>query len=672
MSHDTSGLIPIFLAEARERLDALKEQAEIAKSSPEAWEEVRRQLHGLKGAARMLGLNELAALCHRGEDLITGDAKPAEETLLEILHEIEAKTDELEKAPQKEKKAGKASGRRASDDLRPGPPARVREGVIGVPSWVLDEATERATRLRHLTGAEGSGIEELFELSRFAETGVTDREPRQVLATLAISLRQVAMELDRAHRPVLELVRQHQEDLVRVHRQPLRPYLGRIARHAEELAHTLGKAVSVTVTCERVTLDRRRMGALEEPILHLVRNALDHGLESPEERRAAGKPLPAILEIGGRGEGGMVLIWVKDDGRGLDGEAIARRAEELGLLPEGGRASLSEPELLNLLFRPGFSTATQVTEISGRGIGLDAVAAVVHRLGGRVRVESEIGKGTTVHLKVPAVRRGEHVLVLAAGGLHAAVPTTHVLRFLHLSRCELSTVDGGEVAQIDGREVRFQRLARLFGEGQGEGEETLVLLSAGESEVGLVVDRTIGEEDVVLRPFPAIAGAHPVFESVALLSNGLPVPVLSPRLLAALQPGEIPALLKGRGSRRLRVLVADDSRVTREMLRRVLESGGCTVSAVASGEEALGRLQDRSWDCLVTDVEMPGMDGLQLTRRIRNIPPLRHLPIIVVSTRGSPEDRMAGLEAGADAYLTKQGMTPRELMRLVRRLGGSP
>ncbi len=669
MSRGLGDLIPIFLAEARERLEAMRGHARLAADRPEALEEVRRQLHGLKGAARMLGLEKLAALCHRGEDLVTGNSSVSPENLLAIVDQLQALTDELE-AGSGGTEGARRTGTPPAAAPRSSRPAPRREGVIGVPAKVLDEATERAIRLRLLTSAESAGIEEIFDLSRFAEAGVADREPRQVLATLAISLRQLAMELDRTHRPVLELLRQHQEELVRVHRQPLAPHLRRLARHAGELADSLGKSVRVTVTCGSVTLDRRLMAALEEPILHLVRNALDHGIEPPEEREAAGKPVPGTLEIGARGEGALVYLWVRDDGRGLDPERIARRAVELGLLEAESRASVPDAELLNVVFRPGFSTAGTVTEISGRGIGLDAVAAVVHRLGGRVRVMGAPGRGTTVELQLPAVRRGERVLVLAAGGMQAAVTAGHVQGFVQLSRCELSSEDGTETATFQGRKVRFHRLTGLFGEGGGEAEGTLVLLSAGESEVGLAVDRPLGEEDVMLRPFPALAGSHPVFESVTLLASGLPVPVISSRLLATLRPGEIPALGASGGSRRLRILVVDDSRVTREMIRRVLESGGCKVMAVRSAEEALLRLRDQRWDCLVTDVEMPGINGLELTRKLREIPELRHLPVVLVSTRGLPEDRLAGLEAGADAYLTKQGLTSRELVQLVRRLGG--
>jgi len=672
MSRGAGDLIPVFLAEARERLEILKERAGAAGEAPEALEEIRRQLHGLKGASRMLGLDELASLCHRGEDLLAGAGAVDREALLEVLRGIEAKTDELEAARPG---AGKAAPERKPGvrPARPGASGVVRGGVIGVAARVLDETTARATRLRHLTAAEAGEIEELFELSRFAETGVTEREPGQVLATLAISLRQVAMDLDRTHRTVLELLRQSQEELVRLHRQPVKPYLERLGRHAGELAGALGKQVTVTVQCGRVTLDRRLMGDLEEPLLHLVRNALDHGLESPAERRASGKPPAGALELGARGEGEMVIIWVRDDGRGLDPERIAARARELGLLPEDAKGPQREAELFNLVFRPDFSTAAEVTEISGRGVGLDAVAAVVHRLGGRVELQSEFGKGTTIRLCVPAVRRGENILVVAAGGRHAAVGAVHVLHYVELSRCRLSSEGDTETAFIEEeRPVRIHRLARLFGEPAAHREGFLVVLSSGESEVGLVVERLEGEEEVVLQPFPKIAGSHPVFESVTLLSSGLPVPVLSPRLLAVLRPGEIPSLAEDGRSRRLRVLVVDDSRVTRGMLRRVLEDAGCSVVAVASGEQALRWLRARSWDCLVTDVEMPGMDGLELTRRLRSTKELRHLPIVVVSTRGSPEDRVAGLEAGADAYLTKQSMTSRELVRTVRRFGGVP
>ncbi|HHQ49195.1 MAG TPA: hypothetical protein ENK19_09990, partial [Acidobacteria bacterium] len=573
MSSGVGDLIPIFLAEARERLAALKEHLGGVESDPGAREEVRRQLHGLKGAARMLGLNDLASQCHRGEDLITGEGPVGREELLTVLRQIEAGIEELEVNP------GAAASRDAlQEGARPrrgrlGRSRLVRQGAIAIPADVLDNTTERATRLRHLAGAEAAGIEELFELSRFAEAGVGDQEPRQVLATLAISLRQLAMELDRTHGNMLELLRQSQEELVRVHRQPLRPFLRRLSRHAEELARALGKEVEVSVECGDVTLDRRLMGALEEPILHLVRNAVDHGFESAEERRAAGKP-PARLRLGARTEGATVCLWVEDDGRGIHVEDIVRRAREMGLLPEGDEGSLTRAELLNLVFRPGFSTASSVTEISGRGIGLDAVAAAVHRLGGRVQLDSEPGKGTRVSLFVPAVRRGESVLVVAAAGQLAAVPSAHVLRFVRYRRDQVSaTEDGRNHVVVEGRQLQIHNLSRIFGEEPTGG--LLTVLSAGETEVGLIVDRSVGEEEVVLRPFPRCAGLHPIFESVTVLSNGAPVPVLSARLLAGLGPDDLPELLQMRRSRRLRVLVADDSRVAQGMLRRALEDGDC-------------------------------------------------------------------------------------------------
>jgi len=671
MSRGVDDLIPIFLAEARERLSALREHLDTVERDPAAREEVRRQLHGLKGASRMLGLDGLATLCHRGEDLLREGVLTGREGLLAILQEIESATAELESGGGAGPPEGKIEGAPSSPSAPPDPRS-LRDGVIGVPARVLEDTTERATRLRHLAGAETAGIEELFELARFAEVGVGDREPRQVLATLAISLRQLAMELDRNHGTVVELLRQSQEELVRVHRQPVRPFVRRLARHARELADSLGKDVAVQVEGEDVTLDRRLMAALEESMLHLVRNALDHGLESPPERLAAGKTLPGTLTIGARGEGSAVCIWVQDDGRGLRPDRIARRAHDLGMLPGQGEASLTENDLLNLVFRPGFSTVDHVTELSGRGVGLDAVAAAVHRLGGRLQLESEPGRGTAVLLHIPAVRRGETVFVLAAGSQLAAVSSAHVLRFVRLPVSQ-AAADGQawEEVTVEGRRLRFQRLARIFGERPREGEGILVVLSAGESEVGLLVDRSVGEEEVVLQPFPAVAGVHPVFESVTLLSNGTPVPVLSSRLLAGLGPGDLPEVAPDLRSRRLRVLVVDDSRVTRGMLRRALEDGGCSVQTVAAGEEAFQFLQDQLWDCVVTDVEMPGMSGLELTRRIRATPALRHLPVVVISTRGSPQDRLEGLKAGADAYLTKQSMTSRELVRLVRRLGGA-
>lgn len=219
------------------------------------------------------------------------------------------------------------------------------------------------------------------------------------------------------------------------------------------------------------------------------------------------------------------------------------------------------------------------------------------------------------------------------------------------------------------RLVPLHSLARLLGEPEAKGG-VLLELTTGGSPVALVAESIVGEEEVLIRPLPSVAGKHPVFDSMTLLASARPVPVLSPLLLTTLGGGEaLPTAARPETSP-LRVLLVDDSMVTREMLRRLLEDGGCTVRAASSAAEALRLLAEMRFDCLITDIEMPEMNGLELTRRLRATPDLAQTPVVVVSTRNTAEDRLAGLHAGADVYITKQGMHLRELLRVVRRLGG--
>ncbi|HUO87160.1 MAG TPA: response regulator, partial [Thermoanaerobaculia bacterium] len=454
--------------------------------------------------------------------------------------------------------------------------------------------------------------------------------------------------------------------------QPLRVPLLSIARVARQLAASLGKLVEVEIAGEETRLDRRITRDLEESLVHLVRNAVDHGLETPEERRRAGKPATGRLTITAATSGSRVRLTIADDGPGVDTAAVSRRAVAVGLVERSAVADLGADEIHRLLFSPGFTTRAEVTEVSGRGVGLDVVAAAVTRVGGEVSISSQPGAGTRVEIEVPLARRGEEVMVLAVGQARLAVPSSVVRSVSELRASAVVERDGRHLARRDGRLVPFMSLARYFGEVAADPQLLLEGTVAGQA-IAVAVDDVIGEEEVLLRPVPRAAARLDLLEGVALLASGRPVGVLSPAALGRRDllvhgPSAGPVATKPR--RRVQVLLVEDSLVTREMERRLLEDAGFAVTVAGDADQALSRLAEEAFDCMVTDIEMPGMDGFQLTERLRSMEHFAELPIVVVSTRDRPEDRLRGLTAGADAYLTKQGLNAGELVDQVRRLAG--
>jgi CheY-like chemotaxis protein len=403
-----------------------------------------------------------------------------------------------------------------------------------------------------------------------------------------------------------------------------------------------------------------------------VRNAVDHGIEPTSLRESLGKPAQGHLRLAAVAEAGRVRLTISDDGAGIDPEAVVRQAVRSNLVEAAAAETLTPEEVFRLLFTPGFSTRRKVSEISGRGVGLDVVASAVNRVGGEVFLSSEHGVGTTVVVEVPVARRGEEVLLVRVGRARLAIPATPIREVVKIDQSAVRERDGRTYVKLGDNLIAFLPLGHLFAQPVPDSQLLLLGRVSGQP-LAVSVDSVEGEEEVLVRPMTRSVDVEQAVDGMALLASGDPIPVLSPAVLAKRE------LLKGGRlakpvevvADRVRVLLVDDSLVTREMERRLLEDAGFDVTAASDAEEGLNYLGEGEFDCVVTDIEMPGMDGYELTRRLRGMPQLTHLPIIVVSTRDRPEDRLQGLQAGADAYLTKQALDAGELVDLVRRLSGS-
>ncbi|HEV7536205.1 MAG TPA: response regulator, partial [Acidimicrobiia bacterium] len=372
-----------------------------------------------------------------------------------------------------------------------------------------------------------------------------------------------------------------------------------------------------------------------------IRNAVDHGLERPDRRRAAGKPAVGVVTVSAREQRGTLVLEVADDGGGIDVDAMLHRAAEQGLVPPGQDAGPG----FDLLFRPGFSTAARVTEVSGRGVGLDAVAAMARGLGGAVALRSEPGQGTTFTVTLPLTLAAIRSLLLRAGGRTLALPLAAV----------------GRVERAGARPVAAELAAvlGLNGTGVPAPPARLAVLSLGDDPTAVLVDEIRGEEEIVVANLPLPLRRVRFTAGATILGTGEVVPVLHAAEVfrAAATPVHRPV-----------VVVADDSPAVRAATQAALESAGYEVRPAADGGEALALVEAGGCDAVVSDVQMPGLDGHELCRRLRADRRFRTLPVLLVTSLAAPDDRRRGLDAGADAYLVKGHSDPTVLLTTLRGL----
>jgi chemotaxis protein histidine kinase CheA len=705
-------LVPLFVEEAKDRIERLATSLPRLESEPQAMVEAKRELHTIKGAGRMLQLGPLAELCHAAEEVLaTGrpgfsrlltrvvdalstmietigkGAEPvADADLLDLLAGRTVETPEpvpeplpslpepvlvVETVPDAAPRSAPAAHPQPA--LSPHPALPAVGADIRVDAASLDAIAERATQVRIMALGSHPIVERIYDLARLAEEGLHDPQPAQVLAVLATMLRRVAVEIEGSQRRLIRSADEQLEKMLALQLQPLRGSLHSLARYARELARSLSREVEVELAGEETRLDRRIARELDEALLHLVRNAVDHGIESPEERAARGKPPAGRIRITAAAEGARVRLTIADDGGGIDTERVLQQAVQKKLIDAAAAPGMSRADALRLLFTPGFSTRKNVSEISGRGVGLDVVASIVNRLGGEVFLEATLGQGSTVRVEVPVARRGELVMLVRVGQLRLALPAAVVRRALRMETRNVVERDGRTLVRVGERLERlvpFVPLARLYGQPIPDRQLLLEGVASGQ-EMAISVDEVLGEQEVLVRPITRSVATDRLLEGVALLASGEPVGVLSPNVLAQKEyMRAVPLAREVAVIRRVRVLLVDDSLVTREMERRLLDDAGFQVVAVGDAAEALSRLSEESFGCVVTDIEMPGMDGFELTAQLRGMEHFAQLPIVIVSTRDRPEDRLRGLKAGADAYLTKQSLDAGELVDLVRRLSG--
>jgi two-component system sensor histidine kinase and response regulator WspE len=455
------------------------------------------------------------------------------------------------------------------------------------------------------------------------------------------------------------------------------------ARMVRDLGRELGKQVQLQVEGEKTQVDRDVLEKLEAPLTHLLRNAVDHGIELPEQRIARGKGVEGLIRLRASHHAGQLVVELSDDGGGVNLERLRRSIIERGLSPAETAAQLSEEELLSFLFLPGFSLRDKVTQISGRGVGLDAVQHMVRQMHGSVTLQHEPQVGSRFRIELPLTLSVVRSLVVEVGGEAYAFPLAHIDHMRDLQPQDIVQLEGRQHFWHDERHVGLVAASQLLNRPPGQSSDAalkVVVIRERDAVYGVAVERFVGERTLVVMPLDARLGKVQDISAGALLDDGSVVLIIDVEDLLRsveklLSTGRLERIdrreRQGAGVvTRKRVLVVDDSLTVRELERKLLVSRGYEVAVAVDGMDGWNALRAEDFDLLITDIDMPRMDGIELVTLLRRDTRLQSLPVMVVSYKDREEDRRRGLDAGADYYLAKASFHDDALLDAVAELIG--
>lgn len=703
-------LFAIFRAEVDDQIEDLCEKLD---RSSGRWriDRLFQISHNVKGAARIVGVETIRTTAHALEDLFASirDGRELDETAVGLARDGAEHLSASFRAMEDNDDHDVSSYRPAIDAWLCGEkndpdaaeePAAAKEGssteAEDVAAGSSDEAEETGTPIRPrqeatlrvatdkvdaLMGLASEFVSLVFRTERH---GTLTRRLATRLVKIQKSRPELATDPDvrealRASRALLRELVDHANDSLAISEElqgsvrslrmvridGLRPLLNRSIREAT--AET-GRSTKLRIVGGGTEVDRAILEQLRDPLIHLVRNAVGHGIEDPGPRVAAGKPEAGQIELVARTAGPWVEIVIRDDGRGVDVAEVRRRAIDHEIVTPEELESSSDEEVLDLLFQAGLSTVDTVTELAGRGVGLDVVRSRMVRLGGRSILRSNLGHGTEVILRVPLTRLTTNGIMVRVGRQIYALPTGEVERTLRVGNEDVLLADGAEVIRIDGRLVRIVPLADLIGVSADEAiRKPAVVITDGLRRRALLVDEVLGQREYIVQPLAWNLEGASLVSGTTVIDGGSVVPVLDSHVLmgSAARSSGWKASSK---IRQYRLLVVDDSATSRTLERNILKTAGYDVVTAVDGEDALRVLRAEDIDLVVSDVEMPRLDGFELTRRIRRNAKFERIPVILVTSLGSEEDKAKGAEAGADAYIAKGAFDQDDLLKTVVRL----
>ena len=727
-------LLATFRAELDERCQALTrvflelEKGSETVDSRQLLDDAFRSAHSVKGAARTVGFGKVEQLAHHLEDVLGAIRRGERQLTPELFDVLYASIDALATALD-----ATSSGGQSIEVLLPQlahlPEQRNHTGEPDLPrSTASSLAVTVAADAERLHGVPGSGetirlpserldklLEQLGELvipclALGAAPGqlATLRDDVRAWQREWRNVRPLFRELirgndDRRLAPALKFLERNETSLDRLvarltalhgELDAQTAHLGTLAdglhdeakllrvapfgqltegmeRMVRDLARSLDKDARLVLIGSDVEMDRRVLDEIKVPLLHLLRNAMDHGIETREIRIKRGKPIIGRVVVTARPNDGMIVVEVEDDGAGLDFTAIQRAAVNRNLKNEQDLPGLSESETLRLIFQPGLSTRQDVSTISGRGMGLDIVARQVERLGGRIDVESRFGHYTRFAITLPRMLAATRGILVETRGHVYALPTPSVERLLRIEKLSYSI--GYPTFTVDDLVLPVAALGDVLGirsddDVASDPPGTLAVVVANDQRVALTVDGVLSEQAMIVKPlgYPLRRVRH--YSGATVLGSGQIVPILNPAdIVRTIHQGSVrPRRSAPKPKPRPRVLVADDASTTRTLERSILEAAGYDVEVVGDGAQALELLQRQPFDVLVSDITMPNLDGVTLTALLRQDSKFETLPIILVTSLDSDVDRERGLQAGADAYIVKNRFDQEQLVQTIR------
>ena len=711
-------LLGLFQAEAREHLDTLTrnllrlERGLPADQASGVLEETYRATHTLKGAARSVDRPDIEAVCRACESVLRplarGGVAPGGDVLRALGRAVDGIVRILDAgdgsaAAELARQLESETRNAARPDPAPAPaqpvpkepsapPAAPVPDTLRVATARLDTlllhaeemlaprlaAAERVAEVRGLLDAISECRRSSAAASKSAAVGrEASRSVALALGKIETQARELLGRLVHDDRSLAASVDALDAGARQLRMSPAATVLDLFPAMARDLARQQGKEIDWVGLGAELEVDRKVLEAVKDPLIHLARNAVDHGIEPPDERARAGKPRRGRISIAlAPAEGGRVEIRVEDDGRGIDPALVRAAAVRCGVAPREEVEGLTDEQALRLVYASGLTTSPMITDLSGHGLGLAIVRERVEGLGGELRLTSRVGEGTKVSMVLPATVASFRGLLVSAGGLLFLLPIDAIERTVRVDPRDVRMAEGRETILRGDEPVALAPLAAVLGLPRPEEPEGpqdrrhCVVLRSGRDTLAVAVAEVLGEREVLVKPLRPPLGRVPYVAGAGLLGSGRLALILRPAdvFASAREPARPARPVAAPKQRALRVLVVDDSITTRTMEKNLLEAAGYEVSVAVDGAEAWTRLKTEPVDLVVSDLDMPRMDGFELTRRIRGDRALSELPVVLVTALESRDDKERGVEVGANAYVVKSSFDQSRLLEIIRRL----
>lgn len=702
MALDINKFIARFVEEARDHLRRMDEglrTLETSSADAEVINSIFRSAHTIKGSSRMLKLDSIAATAHKLEDVLSG---LRDKTLLwspdlgrllqrgidvlavSVENIAEGRTtempdaellDDLSEALHPEAAAAHvsdadspvasvSSSKRNASPSQSGDVQLRSTDTVRIPLFGLDELIKL---MGEVVSSHVSLQQRLIDLRILEKSHAQPAD--KALSGFARDLR------DDVYAQSLLMEELHAKALI-MRMLPLSVLFESSARLVRELGRASGKEVDCIVSGMDIEMDRQLIDRLSDPVLHLLRNAVDHGIEAPEIRRELGKPRNGSIMLSAQQDGQRVVIVVSDDGAGIPVAAVKEKAISKGFYNAEQAAALTDNEVVDLIFKPGFSTSSIITDISGRGVGMDVVkSTIVDELHGAISVATEQGKGTSFVLRLPTSLAIMRVLLVSVGSQSFGFTAQYLVEILRLSEADVLSVTERRAVRLHNEFVPIVGLASLLGVPESSADKQddylLVVVKVGNEKVALQVDALLDERDRVIKPLPVHLRRLPLVSGMVSTGRNELVSILNcAGLMAVARQSREAAKSVAATPASRKVLVVDDSFNTREIMRDVLEMQGYAVMLAEDGQDGLNKALAQDFDAILTDVEMPNMDGFSLTAALRKEQRYRYTPIIIISSRGKEADKRRGIEVGADAYIVKGDFNQDNLLNTLKTLLG--